>query len=375
MYSDKYAPTETKNIIGQNQAVEQTLLWLSKWKKGKALLFFGPPGSGKTSLAKALALEKKMDIIEVNASDYRNKDDIEKTIGEASKQASLFGRRKLILIDEVDGVAGREDRGGVAAVIEVIKSSPFPVILTANDAYDEKLRSLRNYCELVKFSKVHMGSMGSLLKSVSKAENLPLDEEKIKSIAREAGGDLRAAFNDLEALSSGFDREHRQNVFECLKVLFKTSSIKTARDMLADCELSMEDFFWWVENNLPSEYEKPEELAKALDMLSRADVFRGRVMRRQNWKLMAYYSDLISSVSTAKKEMYRKFVPYRPPSRFALYARRQKNGEAMKKLASAFHTSTSTVKSQYMDIVRNLGETDLRSLGLTKEEVETLSKS
>ncbi|RLJ01257.1 MAG: replication factor C large subunit, partial [Candidatus Aenigmatarchaeota archaeon] len=143
---EKYAPKKLNEIIGQSKAISQFLEWYEKWKPGdKAAMFYGQTGRGKTALVYAFANEKGLDVVEVNASDWRNKDVIEEVLGRASKQMSLFRRGKIILVDEVDGIAGREDRGGVGALIKVIKESKFPIVLTANDPYDKKLAQLRQY--------------------------------------------------------------------------------------------------------------------------------------------------------------------------------------------------------------------------------------
>ncbi|MBI5355331.1 MAG: replication factor C large subunit [Candidatus Aenigmarchaeota archaeon] len=346
MYTEKYSPKKLADIIGQKEAISQAVAWLSSWKKGRALLFAGPPGCGKTSLANVLAAENNFDLIEINASDYRKKDDIESIIGESSKQVSLFRKGKIILVDEVDGASGREDKGGIAAIIDVIKESSFPIILTANDPYDQKLRSLRNYCTIAKFSRVNTNSVYSYLKEISKKENLGLGDDEIKSVAREAGCDLRAALNDLQAMSLGSDRERGQPIFESLKVIFKTSSLKLAREMVDKCELDMGDMFWWVENNIAAEYEKPEEIAKAFDSLS----------------------DLLASVAIAKKEMYRKFTPYRSPRAFFP----QRSSDAKKRLASLLHTSSKRL-DEYSGVLKQMKKEDYIKLGLSEEEASSFS--
>jgi len=70
----------------------------------------------------------------------------------------------------------------------------------------------------------------------------------------------------------------------------------------------------WIAENIPNEYEKPEEIAAAYDKLSRADVFRGRIIHTQAWGLQAYSNELMTfGVANAKKEKYRKFTRYVPP--------------------------------------------------------------
>ena len=58
---------------------------------------------------------------------------------------------KLILIDELDGIAGRKDYGGVPALVKVIKESAWPIIITANNPFDNKFSSIRSKSELLQF--------------------------------------------------------------------------------------------------------------------------------------------------------------------------------------------------------------------------------
>ena len=144
-------PKKLNEIIGQD--TKKILLWLENPKR-KALLIHGPTGTGKTSAAYALADDKNFELLELNSSDLRNKEKIKNIIGTASQQQSLFGKNKLILIDEVDGISGRHDYGGLAELNKVIDKSKHPIILTANDVSDSKFSTLRKKCELVEFGHV-----------------------------------------------------------------------------------------------------------------------------------------------------------------------------------------------------------------------------
>jgi len=148
----KYRPVKIDDVIGQETTKKQVLSWISSPKK--ALLLHGPPGVGKTSLIEAIANEKKLDLLELNASDERTAEKIESVLGNTIKQKSLFKKGKLILLDEIDGLAS-SDKGGASTVIKIIKESMFPVILTANDAYSKKLQTIRGYCTLIQFRKVN----------------------------------------------------------------------------------------------------------------------------------------------------------------------------------------------------------------------------
>jgi replication factor C large subunit len=125
-WTEKYAPQKVADVVGQKKAVDQFVIWLRSWKSGKkAALFHGPAGTGKTSLVEVLGKERNLEIIELNASDYRTASQIKEVLGQSMKQKSLFKKGKIFFIDEIDGLAGREDRGGTGEIIKIIKESSF----------------------------------------------------------------------------------------------------------------------------------------------------------------------------------------------------------------------------------------------------------
>ena len=93
MFLEKYKPSNLSEYVGQKEAVSTFLKWIEKWKKGsKALLFHGSSGTGKTSLIHAYAQEKNLDLIEVNASDYRSAKQLQEVVGKSMFQQSLIKR-------------------------------------------------------------------------------------------------------------------------------------------------------------------------------------------------------------------------------------------------------------------------------------------
>ncbi|UCG95224.1 MAG: replication factor C large subunit, partial [archaeon] len=308
---------------------------------------------------------------------------------------SLFRKGKIILIDEVDGISGRSDRGGVGAVIDVIKGSKFPVVLTANDAYDPRLRSLRRHCQLIKFGSVHLSSMTKRLADICEKEGVECERDLLKKIGRESGGDLRSAINDLESMARGKKkleredlkamgyRESKQDIFEVLKVIFKTRNVRNSIGIMRNADKDPDEIFWWLEQNITTEYEDPKEVAKAFDYLSVADTFRAKIRTRQNWRFRKYMIDIMcGGISVAKKEMYRKFSPYRPPKRLAMYGvtKVQRKGikEVCGKMKGKLHVSSRVIMKDYLPMFRFImknkewKENLEKEFGLDEEELKLI---
>ena len=204
LFIDKYVPSSLEEFVGNTEIVEQSLNWAKLWKQGKKqkpLLFFGPPGTGKTALAYLIAKLNNWQLFELNASDFRTKEVIERNVQGAAMNASFFGEARLVLLDEVDGLNSR-DKGGMQAIATILKESQNPVILTANDVYaDKKLSAIRSLVSLLQFKKINYLSINKRLKEICEKNKIEFEEEALKQLAKNSGGDMRSSLTDLQFLS------------------------------------------------------------------------------------------------------------------------------------------------------------------------------
>src|SRR5919202_3942451 len=133
MWSNVYRPARVQEMIGNEEERLTVMKWLSQWLSGsKPLLLIGPPGVGKTTLVHVLARQLDYDLIEMNASDTRNREELEQLIMPILVNTSIFGKKMLLFLDEVDGISGREDTGGIDSLIRILKEPTIPVLLAAN---------------------------------------------------------------------------------------------------------------------------------------------------------------------------------------------------------------------------------------------------
>ena len=145
-WPEKHRPRKLDGLVRNREAISALKNWVESWISripGKrAALLIGPPGTGKTASVGALANYLDMELVEFNSSDKRNKDSIETLVWRAASQQTLDGRHRLILLDEVDGLSGTSDRGGVGAILKVISDSVHPIVMTANDPNSPRLKDL-----------------------------------------------------------------------------------------------------------------------------------------------------------------------------------------------------------------------------------------
>ncbi|MBR9679427.1 MAG: replication factor C large subunit [Candidatus Altiarchaeota archaeon] len=384
MWLRKYAPKNLDEIIGQNKQLEQIQAWLEKPKK--ALLVYGPPGVGKTTTAHAIATAMDWELVEMNASDFRNDEGVRAKLIQAGLQASLFKKSKLLVVDEIDGLF-RADYGGTKALVELIKTSRFPIFMTCNDNWAGPVRQLSPYSVQVQFNRLRMSSIVKKLAWICEKEKIKCERAVLLQLAESR--DMRAAIMDLEAVAAGKTevtvddlgvlgaRDQERSVFEALRDIFKTNDIWQARRALDGLDKDFSEMMHWIDENIPLEYESLTEINAAYEALSRADVLRGRIMRRQDWSLFSYAIEMMTiGVSSAKKQVYHKYTSYRPPSWLqrlgrTKFERATRNG-LLKKIGKVTHCSKKRAGS-YLPIIKAMLDKGTAPFELSDAEIKLLS--
>jgi replication factor C large subunit len=385
----KHKPKTLAEVVGNEEAIGKLIDWVRSWEKEvpkkRAAFLFGPPGIGKTVTVEVLAHDLGMEFVEKNASDYRTEEAVQKFAGLASQYGSLFGRKRLILFDELDGITGREDRGGVGAITTVVKSAQCPIVLIANNAYESKLSSLRYYCQLIEFKKPPAGEVQKHLTRICKAEGIAVDEAALKFIAQRSEGDVRSAVNDLQALAQGkakltFEdvswlayRDRKEAIFSVLRQIFYGKSADAAKRAVDMADVDIDMLFEWIYENLPYHLRDRSDLARAMDSLATADLYRGRIRTSQNWMLTRYVIDFMTAGVAMAREKTQPagFVPLRFPERIRMLSRsraeRQMRMEIGLKIKRHCHMSARAAVREILPYLRITFESNAEmAAGLAK---------
>jgi len=378
-FAEKYKPKSSKEIP-QNLEVLKNLI-----KNKKNILLSGPSGSCKTFSVYTIANELDYEIIEVNASDFRNKDQIESIIGQASQQQSLFQREKILLIDEADCLSGTEDRGGAQAILNVLKTSKFPIIITANDPYNEKLKEIRKITNNIEFKPISNKETIKILKNICEKEQIIFSEDSLQKIAANCIGDIRAAINDLqsnvikkELIYLEEKRDYELNIIYILNNVLKTKNFESYK-ILENANIDLDEYSLWLDENIPLEYKNQEDLLNAYNLISKADIMKGRIRRWQYWRLMYYQSLLLTSgISISKSKICNNFMPFKRPLRLLrIWQNNMKNSKKKSiavKLSKFTHTSTKEVINNFRLYINFLKNNEIiKELELDEEEIKYIT--
>lgn len=321
-WASKFRPCTLDELTGNERAIRQLRNWVLSWRNGppehRAAFLYGPPGVGKTSSVAALAEDLDYDLLEVNASDYRTRRRLEELVGRAVLQTvTITGRRRMILFDELEGISGHEDRGGISAIAAMIKETRIPIILVATsigERWEDKFKPVADLSLHIEYGPVPFGEIVRRLKECAEELGIDVDEDVLELLADRSEGDLRSALNDLEAIARGKRevslsdceslslRDRKDYTPDALRKMFSAKTLWEARRIISSTHINYDDLFDWIYENLPIVLDDPRDLAEGMEALARADIHQTRGKRTQKYRLLKYmFNDMTGGVAFSRK--------------------------------------------------------------------------
>ena len=361
-WTEIYRPKSLEQMIGNEEIRITILKWLVKWLPGtKPLLLIGAPGLGKTTIVKILSSILNYDLIELNASNTRSGPQLEKLVNPLINNTSIFGKKILLFFDEVDGIYGREDSGGIEVLLNIVKSSNFPIIFAANSS-NIKLKNLSKLCKIIKFQRISPNLLMMFLNFVLYEQKyyLPFDDKKW--IVEKSNGDIRTMLNIAQSKCTGYGhfiaQKFKVDISEGLNEFFSSASKDNARDILLSLDgkytdprygLSSEERRKDIVNSLFTSIVTSDldmnTLSHLLDSLSLIDLQVARIYENRNWKLLKYMDNILIELLYAK--IQNKMISYRQygiswPLMGQIFSRGVSLRNLISNLSILFHVSSST---------------------------------
>ena len=356
MWSEKYRPQSFMDLLGNEDSRKLFLGWFEKWKKGtKPLLLVGPPGIGKTTLANLAAKNFDYDMIGLNASDVRNKKNIQEILEPVLGSQTILGK-PMIFVDEVDGVHGRSDYGGVEALINILKEPTVPIILAANNDSSDKMKKIKKVVKTISLRPLPPRLLRLYLNMVLEKESAHINPGILIKLVSESNGDIRSMLNSAQALVTGFEPS-TERTFESLDVeegintFYKAQSIDEARSVLYSMRIDPREKINAFYSSIITSNISNLELEKFLQIISEADILYGRIMKTQEWRLLRYLDSIL--LGLYKKDTSVRYSQYNLS--WQILNRLRWDGSKLKSicinLAKQLHVSSSTFTTFYFPYI------------------------
>jgi len=410
LWADKYKPSQISELIGNGKCVADLRRWLHEWQNNlankkktmcKAVLISGPPGIGKTSSANIVCTQLGFSVMEVNASDSRNKasKDVQTGLsGSISNQVKELvtnrglnflktstHKKHVLIMDEVDGMSAG-DRGGISDLIDTIKCSKIPIICICNDRYSQKLKSLQTHCFELNFQRPTKQQILGRLYFIMKEENFDVHSDELDSVIESRNGDIRLILNQLQlrklrttSLKISFRKQVKDvnlGIFSILDVLMGNG----ASSQQIDRRISLcfnepdlvplyiqENFLQMRPTNCHSDLQRLIFLGAASRALSDGDLVSSLVRSKQLWELASCGSLLASiipsSIVSGVRETFNLFPGERNFHRFPAWLGKNSSSSKMRRLLNdihghmvskgAFKSSSTILRQHYMSLLRS----------------------
>lgn len=192
--AERLRPQTLKDFAGQEKILRGALGKMIAEGQTPSLIFYGAPGTGKTTLAKIIANTTASNFVKVNAA-LSGISELRGLIKEAEEQRKYYRRRTILFIDEIH----RFNKGQQDFLLPYVEDGRITLIgATTENPFFEVNAALLSRVKIVRLEKLTTDDIKKILRRAVEVEGFDVEEQALNVIADFADGDARMALNLLE---------------------------------------------------------------------------------------------------------------------------------------------------------------------------------